>query len=293
MNTAPTVAVSVLFAAAAATAISVAMRPNPAPAPATDSAATLQREVAALQEAQADLRRQLAAIKDAPTAAPAPRTVDRVELPTVSTDQVAAAVEAYLSKRGGGQASGAATTAASAAAGFTMETDFAELVGTSMWDQPELWKRAHAAGVMDEVIKKFEVEAAAHPNDTKKQMELARAYNSYLQMDSSKWALSAKSDQVYDHVLELDNKHWEARFSKAISYTFYPDFLGKKPDAIKHFELLVEQQESMVAEPDQAQTYMYLGNLLEQRDPARAKEIWARGARRHPDNADLVKKTRG
>lgn len=288
MNTAPTVAVSVLFAAAAATAISVALRPNATPAPATDSAATLQREVAALQEAQAELRRQLAAIKDAPPAAPAPRAVERVELPTVSTEQVAAAVEAYLSKRSGG----AVPDAASAAAAFSLETDFPQLVGSSIWDNPDIWKRAHAAGVMDEVIKQFEAEAAAYPNDTKKQMELARAYNSYLQMDSSKWPLSAKADQVYDHVLELDSKHWEARFSKAISYTFYPDFLGKKPDAIKHFELLVEQQESMAVGPDQAQTYLYLGNLLEQRDPARAQEIWARGARRHPDNAELIKKAR-
>ena len=287
MNTAPTIVVSVLFAAAAASAISVAMRPS-APAPATDSAVALQREVAALREVQAELRRELAAIKQAPMAVPAPRAAERVELPTVSTEQVAAAVEAYLTKRG----SPAVPVAASAAAAFTMEATFAELVGTSMWDHADLWKRAHAAGVMDEVIKKFEAEAAAFPNDTKKQMELARAYNSYLQMDSSKWPLSAKADEVYDHVLELDGKHWEARFSKAISYTFYPDFLGKKPDAIKHFELLVEQQDSMAVEADQAQTYMYLGNLLEQRDPARAQEIWARGARRHPENAELVKKAR-
>jgi hypothetical protein len=30
--------------------------------------------------------------------------------------------------------------------------------------------------------------------------------------------------------------------------------------------------------------------LLEARDPARAKEIWSKGARRHPDDQDLLKK---
>ena len=39
-------------------------------------------------------------------------------------------------------------------------------------------------------------------------------------------------------------------------------------------------------QPNQAQTYLYLGNLLEQTDPKRAQEVCALGAQRHPDNAE-------
>ena len=111
-------------------------------------------------------------------------------------------------------------------------------------------------------------------------------------MDQSKWELSMKADKVFDKVLALDDKHWEARFTKAMQYTFFPDFLGKKKDAIAHFETLVRQQESMPVDAIQAQTYLYLGNLLEYRDPQKAKEIWQKGARRHLDNQELQKRAK-
>ena len=94
-------------------------------------------------------------------------------------------------------------------------------------------------------------------------------------------------------MLELDDRHWEARFSKAVSYTFWPEFLGKRKPAIQHFETLVAQQEAMPASPEQAQTYLYLGNLLQRTDPAQARELWSKGARRHPDNQELAKKLAG
>ncbi|HEX5051784.1 MAG TPA: hypothetical protein VFZ65_08440, partial [Planctomycetota bacterium] len=124
----------------------------------------------------------------------------------------------------------------------------------------------------------------------KTQMNLANAYMAYLQMDQSKWQMSMKADAVFDKVLALDNTHWEARFTKAVSYTFYPEFLGKKKEAIAQFETLVAQQELQPAQDHQAETYLYLGNLLEQSDPQRAREVWAKGARRHPNNAELKKK---
>ncbi|HEB52641.1 MAG TPA: hypothetical protein ENI87_05250 [bacterium] len=90
-----------------------------------------------------------------------------------------------------------------------------------------------------------------------------------------------------DHGLLLDDQHWGARFSKAMSYTFWPEFTGKRGEAIKQFETLVAQQETMPVEEHQAQTYLYLGNMLAERDPERARSIWRKGLRRHPDNAEL------
>ena len=77
---------------------------------------------------------------------------------------------------------------------------------------------------MDEVIAEIEALAKANPNDPQAQMNLAHAYMAYLQMDSSKWDMSMKADKQYDKVLDLDENHWEARFTKAVSYTFWPPF---------------------------------------------------------------------
>lgn len=288
--TTSTIVLSVLLATAAATAVSFGLRPSTEPLPGPDPVAALQHEVAALQKTQAELQQQLAALASAPASVPAPRAIERIEAPTVTTEQVAAAVEAYLGKRSGGGASAAAAPAP----GFDLDKDFALLVGTDLQDNATAWRKAFAAGAMDEVIEKFEAEAKANPNDAKKQMDLANACIAYLQLDSTKApVMGAKADQSWDRVLELEPTHWDARFSKAVSYTFWPEFTGKPKEAIKHFETLVEQQESMPVDEGQAQTYLMLGNLLEQRDLTKAKAVWAKGAKRHPNNADLAKKAAG
>lgn len=287
MQPAVIVLFSALVSAGAAAGVSFALRPAEAPS-LQPAVAELQQSLAKLTEQQQSLQLRLDTLAKAPAVGSAPVDASLRSAAAPSDAQVAAAVEAYLQRRGA--AAGAPDAAAGGKAGFDLEADFAGLVGKGYWDNTEAWKRAFAAGRMDEVIAKFEALAKAAPNDAKAQMDLANAYLAYLQMDNSKWSLSFKADKVFDKVLALDDKHWEARFTKALSYTFYPDLLGKKKDAITHFELLVEQQESMPVEADHAQTYIYLGNLLEARDPQKAKEVWQKGARRHPDNAELQKR---
>jgi tetratricopeptide (TPR) repeat protein len=289
MQPTATILLSVLAATAAAVGTHFVLRPNELPV--DPAAVDLQRVVDELRSSQRSLQQRLDALANAPApAVSAPGAVERTAAgPDAS--QIAAAVEAYLQQRGGGAP--IAANAAAGGAGFDLATDFAQLVGTSFWEDATGWKKAFAAGRMDEVIKQFESLAKANPNDPKVQMDLANAYLAYLQMDQSKWQLSMKADGVFDKVLELDERHWEARFSKAMSYTFWPDFLGKKKEAIGHFETLMAQQESMPVDANQAQTYLYLGNLLEGRDPQRAREIWQKGARRHPDNQELAKKAGG
>ena len=126
--------------------------------------------------------------------------------------------------------------AGGAGAPFELDKTVGELAGTNYWDNSAGWKRAFESGHIDEVIAKFEAAAKANPNDVKVQMQLANAYMANLQMDQSKWQLSMKADKVFDTVLDLEPTHWEARFTKAVSYTFYPDFLGKKKDAIKNVQ---------------------------------------------------------
>jgi len=292
MNSVSIILASIALSSVGAVVVSLALRPADTSPVTAASFADLQSTVAELTKANTALQGKLDAM--ARQAAPAVMLEnDRTAVPAVSNEQVAAAVEAYLKRQG--SANGAVAAGGDGKPTFDLDADFKKLVGASYWegDNAALWKKAFAAGRMDEVVKQFEDIAKANPTDIPSQMNLANAYMAYLQMDQSKWQMSMKADGVYDNVLALDNTHWQARFSKAVSYTFWPDFLGKKKDAISHFETLVEQQEKQPVEAHHAQTYLFLGNLLEQRDPAKAKEIWKKGARRHPDNQELVKKAGG
>lgn len=274
------VLVSLLVATTAAVGTSLLLRPEAGIAPSTvgleAQIADLQQQVAALQEAATAARRSEAA------AVASPASVSRSAVPLVSEQAIAAAVEAYMKKQ-----QEALSGVPGAPAEFDLDKEFGKLAEVSYWQDPELWKRAFAAGRMDEVLAKFEALAKADPNSTAAHLNLARAYMAYLQMDQSKWQLSMKADKAYDRVLALDDHHWEARFTKAVSYTFWPDFLGKKKAAIENFEVLVDQQELQPPTDQQAQTYLYLGNLLEQSDPARARTIWQRGLARHPNDSAL------
>lgn len=290
MNPSASAVLSVLLATSAAVGVTFALRPAD-PAPDRVPLAELQQTLLSLQKEQAALRTKLDALASSAQPVAAPAAAERIAAPAPSADQVAAAVEAYLQKRGktAAAAAGGADAAAAADATFDVDADFATL-GKSFFQDPAGWQRAYAAGKMEAVLGKFEALAAANPKDAKAQMDLANAYLSFLQLSPNKGPLAEKSDQALDRVLAIDERHWEARFTKAISYSFYPEFTGKPKEAVAQFERLVAQQEGMPPQPQEAQTYLMLGNLLERRDPAKAKEIWAKGARRHPENAELAKR---
>jgi tetratricopeptide (TPR) repeat protein len=260
--------------------------PTPAPSDPGPAIDELRRQVEALRSEQDRLTAQ---VRSAVTTG-AETSGARAPVPTVSETQVAAAVERWFAARG--EAIPAAPARGEDPVPFDVEAAYLDARTNSYWDNPEWWTRIHAAGKMDELIERFEQNAADNPRDPEAHMELGSAYLAYLQVDQTKWPLSMKADAEFDKVLALDEKHWAARFTKAVSYSFWPDFLGKKKGAITHFEVLADQQDSMPAEPEHAQTYVFLGNLLDQRgEKDRALEVWRRGLRRHPDNPELRGKT--
>lgn len=285
MNTVASIVVSILAGSATAVGVTLAMQPADT---STDSLLISQLE-SSLQktwQANAALSARLDELAQRPNNAVAPASIDRREASIVSAEQVAAAVDAYLSNRGGKPLDAAAGSAADAMA-FDLDEDLNALLGASFFEDPDAWKRAFEAGKMDEVIAEIEALAKANPNDPESQMNLANAYMAYLQMDNTKWDMSMKADGQFDKVLALDENHWEARFTKAVSYTFWPSFLGKGKDAISQFERLVKQQENTPAQDHEAQTYLYLGNMLADKDPARARTYWQQGMTRHPNSAEL------
>jgi tetratricopeptide (TPR) repeat protein len=285
MNTVASIVVSILAGSATAVGVTLAMQPADT---STDSLliSQLESSLQEIRQANDTLSARLDELAQRPKNAVAPVSIDRREASIVSAEQVAAAVDAYLSNRGGKPLDAAAGGAAAAMA-FDLDEDLNALLGASFFEDPDAWKRAFEAGKMDEVIAEIEALAKANPNDPESQMNLANAYMAYLQMDNTKWDMSMKADGQFDKVLALDENHWEARFTKAVSYTFWPPFLGKGKDAISQFERLIKQQENTPAQDHEAQTYLYLGNMLADKDPARARTYWQQGLTRHPNSAEL------
>lgn len=283
----PTVITSIVLSTAAATTVVVfgSSKSEPAPDP---TAAAAQAEVAKLRDRVETMQAEFATAIAARSASPA--SVDRVAVPTLTKEQVKNAVEAYFAENGTDGAKAALAAAGGEGEPQSIEEFFASVNGTNFWDNSDAWRKAHEEGRMDELIDMFEEAAENDPGNIEAQMALASAYMAYMQLDNTKWQYSMKADQMYDRVLALDDHHWEARFTKAVSYTFYPKFLGKQGEAIQHFETLVQQQESAPIQDHQAQTYLYLGNLLEEKDPKKAREMWQRGMTRHPNNEELRKK---
>ncbi len=99
-----------------------------------------------------------------------------------------------------------------------------------------------------------------------------------------------KADEAFDAALARDDHHWDARFSKAVSPSFWPPLFGKQAEAIEHFETLMGQQEALPQQgPKHAQTYLLLGNLYQQQgNNDKALATWNDGTQLFPDNHELA-----
>jgi tetratricopeptide (TPR) repeat protein len=157
----------------------------------------------------------------------------------------------------------------------------------------ELWEKIRKAGKLDEAVALFEQRAKDEPYDVEAKVELAGAYIQKIFEAGAgpmagKWAL--KVDATVNQALELDPNHWEARFTKAISLSNWPAAFGKQGEAIRQFEILLEQQQRSESRPHHAQTYLFLGNMYQaigQGEKARA--TWSAGAGLFPNNGELQK----
>lgn len=268
---APTVVASVLLSSVMALAITelaandtppVLPRERSVVAPTEDDLERLEQQVSALRREVDEARSALANLSP-------PRTEVRAPLPAVSKS-------AETDTTGNPPESAAAM--------------FADLNGSNFFDNGAAWRRARRSGRMGELLAMFENAATIAPNDLSAQMALADAYLANVVMGVNQAELSRKADAQFDKVLAIDERHWRARFSKAMSYTFWPEVDGKKVEAIAHFEILMQQQESSPVEEQQAQVYLALGNVLSSTDIEEARAVWQRGARRHPDNSELRRK---
>jgi TolA-binding protein len=156
------------------------------------------------------------------------------------------------------------------------------------WDavksRPELLKA---------ILTDLEKKVADSPRDIDARMNLARGYLAKLFTatygpEMGLWA--GKAEAQWKAVLEVDPNHWGAHYSLGFSYSQYPDFLNKRPDAIKEFEALRKIQETSTPEPRHAGTYLQLRQLyLKEGKTAEAQAALDEGLRRFPDDEELKK----
>lgn len=162
--------------------------------------------------------------------------------------------------------------------------------GLTHVEQQEIFQKLREAGRIDEYVAAIEALAAADPDDADLQVALGHAYLQKLfdvgMADAGPWAI--KSDAAFDRALELDDHNWSARFSKAVSLSNWPAFMGRGPEAIEQFETLLEQQEALPKRNEFALTYLFLGNM-HQAAGARDEAIaaWKKGLELFPNMEEL------
>lgn len=238
------------------------------------------------------VEQRLAALEQRPPA-PAQTEIARSEASLTRGDVEAIVAEAMRSS--GGSPATAESVVAAEDAPFTVDGALREL-RASEWDEraSAIWAAARKAGKQKELLAAFEAAAKAAPNDATAQYAYGQACIQSLlgtQDFMEQGVLSQLADKAFDAALEVDERHWEARYSKAVSYTFWPDFLGKKKEAIAHLQTLIDQQEAARPEQKHIETYLTLGNVLAQQGKDdEAKKVWERGLARFPDDARLKQK---
>ncbi|MGO8699308.1 MAG: hypothetical protein ACLQVY_16500 [Limisphaerales bacterium] len=100
------------------------------------------------------------------------------------------------------------------------------------------------------------------------------------------WAMNADAD--FETALNLDPSNWDARYTKAVAMSYWPDNLNKGAEVIQEFNTLIQQQERGTPQPQFAQTYEWLGKQYQKAgQPDAAQQIWQRGLALYPGNQSL------
>ncbi len=291
MNALPIVLLSVLLGAGAGVATSIALSPA---ACTHDERQELEiDDTVLLREEVARLTREVEALRQDATGRLAGGPGGS-RLPIGEIEEV---VRRYLAAQEGL----AVPASAGEASGSTEATASPEDLVAQLLDpeldytaQEAIWARIRESGQLDEVIALMEAYAEENASDPDAQVDAGYAYLQKIfevgdGPEAGVWAM--KADSAFDRALSLDERHWDARFSKAISLSFWPPIFGKQKDAIQQFEVLIGQQEEGVIEDRHSQTYLLLGNLYHQvGQPEKADSMWKRGLEYFPGDAGLLEK---
>lgn len=217
----------------------------------------------------------------------------------IGASDIEAAVGRYLDEHAAQPLAGAAPESKASAAEEAV-VDPQALVnqlleaGLEHEERQALFDRARAAGVLDQLVALFEQRARDNPHDAQAQVDFGAAcIQKIFEVGEGPaaglWA--SKADSAYDAALAVDERHWDARFSKAVALSFWPPIFGKQAEAIGQLQTLIAQQADQPPQPHFVQSYLALGNLyLQSGKLDQAQAVFAAGLALFPDDAELQAK---
>jgi tetratricopeptide (TPR) repeat protein len=163
--------------------------------------------------------------------------------------------------------------------------------GLTASEKEKLLDRVRKQRTQKDLVRAMEARIASNPQDAKGHNLYARALIEQLMIEPSyaaKEELGGRSMAEYDKAIALDPRYWEPRFEKAESLTYYPESMGKTPEALREFEALLALQAGSNQDPRFARTYGHLGRMYVRIGKAdRALKTVQEGARLFPDDEDL------
>jgi hypothetical protein len=153
------------------------------------------------------------------------------------------------------------------------------------------WKQLQDSGRLADAAAELEKLKAADPTNALYPAALGQAYLKLCATSTDVraqgiWAMTADTD--FEAALNLDPSNWDARFTRAMAMSYWPDNLNKGGEVIQQFNLLIQQQEQQAPQPQFAQTYEWLGKQYQKTGQTdAAQQIWQRGATLYPNNQSL------
>jgi hypothetical protein len=164
---------------------------------------------------------------------------------------------------------------------------------TSFSDRQAMWQKLKDAGQLDPIIAELKQRAAGHPLDPAIPTAIGEALmHKFPIADSDESAMTGlQMDQSFNKALKLDPANWEAQFFKAATMAYWPAEMNKAPEVVQRFSALIDQQETMPAQPEFAQAYVLLGNQYQKMGQAdKAAATWQLGLMKFPYDPMLQKK---
>lgn len=195
-------------------------------------------------------------------------------------------------QRGDGASNHAALSPASPEGiAFAAQIDTLVSPHSTYAEKQAAWNELLASGRIQDAIAELTQRAASDPQNAEIASALGQAYlracgTTQDVHSQAIWAMQA--DTSFDTALSLDPSNWDARFTKAMAMTYWPDNLNKGPEVISLFNTLIQQQEKQEPQPQFAQTYDLLGQQYAKAGQTdMAQQVWQHGAALYPDNQAL------